>query len=218
MRRKRIALRHEKVRMRCDVVCFCFLLELQIMKKQNFFDSTIKLFEDYRSNMIKEKVNGYNSNLSNEVHIRLWQLSFICEKVLHYEEIVTIPPSSKKDLCEQTRLFDECIVFVEAFYFFAWRIITITDHYTKPLPGIRGLKDKAKGVVLIRNNFIEHPENTEEKIFMLSYGWGAGKGPQLKVARSPGQTFEKKDCGFWINAQEFKEGFEELLKKAIMST
>jgi len=183
-------------------------------QKQKFFDSTIKLFEDYRSKMIKKGHKGYNSNLSNEVHLRLRQLSFICEKLLHYEQIVLRPESSKKERCKQTRLFDEGIVFAEAFYFIAWRIITTTNHYTNPLPSIRGLKDKAKGVVLIRNNFIEHPEKSKEKIFMVSYGWGKD-GPTLKNARPAGQTFDIKDRGFWINAQEFKDGLEELLQKAI---
>ena len=103
-------------------------------QKQKFFDSTIKLFEDYRSKMIKKGHKGYNSNLSNEVHLRLRQLSFICEKLLHYEQIVLRPESSKKERCKQTRLFDEGIVFAEAFYFIAWRIITTTNHYTNPLP------------------------------------------------------------------------------------
>lgn len=165
--------------------------------------------------MIKEKVKGYNLALSDEVHFRLWQLSFICEKVLHYEQIVIRPETSKKELCKQTRLFDEGIVFAEAFYFFAWRIICIVSNETKSLPGLKGLKKKAKGVVLVRNCLIEHPEKAKEKIFIVSHSWGKKDGPKLKVARPPGQTFEIKDSGFWINAQEFKDGLEELLQKAI---
>lgn len=185
------------------------------MKQQRFFDSTIRLFEDYRSKMIREKAAGYDSNLSNEVHHRLRQLSFICEKVLYYEQIVTTPLVPKKERSKFTRLFDEGIVFAEAFYFFAWRIICIAINKTKPLPGLERLKKKAKGVVLVRNCLIEHPEKQKEKIFMVSYGWGKKDGPKLKVARPAGQTFEINDRGFWINAEEFKEGFQELLRKAI---
>lgn len=183
------------------------------MKKQKFFDSTIKLFEDYRSKMIKEKPKDYNSNLSNEVHIRLRQLEFVCEKLLYYEQKVTSPELAKGLRREHCRLFDEGIVFAEAFYFFAWRIMVITDHYTEPLPYIRGLKDIAKGIRIVRNELIVHPENN--KIFMVSYSWGNEDGPQLKNARPAGQTFEIRDCGLWINAQEFKDGFEKLLKEAI---
>jgi hypothetical protein len=164
--------------------------------------------------MIKEKVKGYNSNLSNEIHIRLRQLSFVCEKLLCYEKLVTRPTSTIEEAHKLTRFFDEGIVFTEAFYFIAWRIIYITNYNIKPLPYLQGLKEKAEGVVLVRNCLIEHPEKTKEKIFMLSYGWGKD-GPTLKNARPAGQTFEIKDRGFWINAKEFKDGIEELLQNAI---
>lgn len=165
--------------------------------------------------MIRQKVKGYNSNLSNEVHHRLWQLSFICEQIRCYEQIVIKAPRPNENLREQCRSFDEGIVFAEAFYFFAWRIMTITDHHTEPLPGLKGLKEKAEGVKLVRNCLIEHPENTKEKIFTLSYGWGGKEGPILKNARLVGQTFEIEDCGLWINAQEFKDGLEELIQNAV---
>lgn len=187
------------------------------MKKQKFFDSTIKLFEDYRSKMIREKANGYDSNLSNEVHFRLRQLSFICERIRYYDQVVTNPEiklstSTTEEIIKQGELFDEGIVYAEAFYFFAWRIILITYHHTNPLPGLKGLKKKAKGVRTVRNCLIVHPE--KENILVPSFSWGSN-GPMLKTARPPGDTFEITDRGFWINAQEFKDGFEELLEKAI---
>jgi len=49
---------------------------------------------------------------------------------------------------------------------------------------------------------------------MVSYSWG-NNGPILKNARPAGQSFEIKDPGLWINAKEFKDGLEEILKKAI---
>ena len=160
--------------------------------------------------MIKEKPKGYNSDISNEVHWRLCQLSFICEKLLCYEKIVTREEPRKLE-----RFFYEGIVFAETFYFFAWRIIQIAvgNKKIKPLPGLKGLKKKAKGVELVRNNLIVHPEG--KKIFMISYSWGKEEGPRLKVARPAGQTFEISDRGLWINAQEFKNGFEKLLQEAI---
>lgn len=185
-----------------------------VMKKRNFFDSTIKLFKDYRSKMIKEKTIGYNSNLSNEVHVRLCQLSFICKKLCFYEKIVLKPTSSIDEARKLTRFFDEGIVFAEAFYSTAWRIIYIAKHCTKPLPHLEGIKKKAKGIHTVRNQLLVHPEKQKEKILMLSYSWG-NDGPMFKNARPAGQTFEIMDSGLWINAQEFKNDFEGLLQKAI---
>jgi len=184
------------------------------MKKRKFFDSTIKLFEDYRRKMIKEKTNGYNSNLSNEVHMRLRQLSYICKKLCSYEQIVLKPTSSIDEARKLTRFFDEGIVFAEAFYSTAWRIICIAKHGTKPLPRLGGMKKKAKGINTVRNQLLVHPEKQKDQIFMVSYSWG-NDGPKFKNARPAGQTFEIMDSGLWINAQEFKNDFEGLLQKAI---
>lgn len=197
--------------------CTQWIIKERVMKQDNFFDSTLKLFTDYRGKMIKQRQKDYNGNLSNEVYHRLRQLSFICEKVHHYEQIVTNPEvslskSTTEEVIELGELFDEGIVYAEAFYFFAWRIILIADHHTNPLPGLKGLKDKAKGVRTVRNSLIVHPEG--ENILMLSFSWGS-EGPRLKTARPPGDTFEITDRGFWVNAQEFKDVLEELLQKAI---
>jgi len=121
------------------------------MKKQKFFDSTIKLYKAYRSKMMKETPEGYDSALSYEVLHRLRQLSFIYETVRSYNQ---------NDHITNTKLVDEWAVFAETFYFFAWRIIQIAtgNRKIKPLPGLQGLKNKAKGIVLVRNNLIVHPE------------------------------------------------------------
>jgi hypothetical protein len=183
------------------------------MKKQKLFDSTIKLFEDYRGKMIKEKTNGYNSDLSNEVHRRFWQLSYICKKLCYYEQIIVKPTTSINDSQKTTRFFDEGIVFAEAFYFNAWRIICIAKHGAKPLPYLEGMK-KAKGINTVRNQLLVHTEKLKDPIFMLSYSWD-NDGPKFKNARPAGQTFEIMDKGLWVNAKEFRDDFEELLQKAI---
>lgn len=185
------------------------------VNKKNYFDSTIKLFEDYRSKMIKEKPNGYNSNLSNEVHVRLRQLSYICKKLCSYEQIILKPTPSIDEARKLKRFFDEGIVFAEAFYSTAWRIICIAKHGTKPLPHLGGMMKKARGINTVRNQLLVHPEKQKEQILMISYGWG-NDGPMFKVGRPAGQTFEIKDSGLWINAQEFKNDFEGLLQKAIV--
>ena len=147
------------------------------MKKQKFFDSTIKLYKAYRSKMIKETPEGYDSALSYEVLHRLWQLSFVYETVRCYNQKVTNPISATNDHITSAKLIDEGVVFAETFYFFAWRIIQIVtgNRKIKPLPGLQGLKNKTKGIVLVRNNLIVHPEDI--KIFNISYGWSNEKGP-----------------------------------------
>jgi len=184
-------------------------------KKQKFFDSTIKLYKAYRSKMIKETPEGYDSALSYEVLHRLRQLSFVYETVRGYNQKVTNPISAINDHITNKKLRDEGMVFAETFYFFAWRIIQIAkgNRKIKPLPGLQGLEKKAKGIVLVRNNLIVHPE--AKKIFNISYGWSNEEGPRLKIARPGGQTFEISDRGLWINAQEFKDGLEELLQNVI---
>ena len=196
------------------------------MEKKNFLDSTIRLFERYRSKMIKGKPDGYNSNLANEVHRRLKQLSFLYEKVRYYDRKIMAPIENLsieevrkipiRNTVKRMQFSDAGMIFVEAFYFFAWRIVCITAHKTKPLPHLKGLKKKAKGITIVRNCLIQHPERTEEKIYMYSYSWGNDdRGPVLKDARSTPESSEIDDNGFWKNAEEFKEGLEELLQSAL---
>lgn len=194
------------------------------MKKHKFFDSTIKLFESYRNRMKEEKAEGYNSNLANEMYMRLKQLSFIYDKVRFYdrkilspyenipiEEIRKIPV---KETLKGKRFLDEGIIFVETFYFFAWRVVCIS----KLLPHLKSLKKKAKSITIVRNCLIQHPETTEEKICMYSYGWGNDdRGPVLKNARPTEQSFEIGDEGFWKNAKEFKENLENLIENALVA-
>jgi len=186
------------------------------MQKENFFHSTVTLFEDYRGKMIKKRHKDYNGNLSNEVYHRLRQLSFICQRIRHYDQIVipaiTFSTSTTEEFYKQQQYFDEGLVYAEAFYFSAWRIILITHHNTNPLPGLKPLKKKSKGVRTVRNSIIVHPEN--KNIFLQSFAWGSN-GPILKAGRTPGETFEITDRGLWINALEFKDSLEELLQKAI---
>lgn len=163
--------------------------------------------------MIAEKPEGYNSNLSNEVRHRLWQLSFIYEMLQKYDKIVINPLTAIRSPHENVRKLDEGMVFAEAFYSTAWRIICIAKHGLKPLPYLQGMKNKAKGVNDVRNHLLVHPEKHKDKILMISFSWG-NEGPIFKNARSAGQTFELMDNGLWENAKEFKNDFEELLQKA----
>ena len=181
--------------------------------KANLFESTIDYFKEYRQKMIKDKIKGYNSNLSNEVYVRLRQLAIICTELCFCEQII-LKPCSIGESCKTKNVFDKGIVFAEAFYSTSWRIIYIAKHGQEPLPYLKGMKKKANGISMVRNALLMHPEGKKSMIQMPSYIWD-NDGPKFKTARPVGKTFKISDRGLWINAKEFRDDFEELLRKAI---
>jgi len=206
-------------------------------KDEKFFDSTIELFKAYQSKMDKEKPKGYNVYLAREVCKRLKQLSFLYEKIRLYEsrvmksapkafglssnnitadDINTIVSTRRVPLSEDFRpyqaLLFEMEVFVEAFYFFAWRTYYIIRNKSCPLPHLN--RFKAEGILNVRNHLIEHPEK-QSQILTQSFMCGGDEGPVLKNARPDGDTFEIQDQGLWANAEEFKTNLEKLLREAL---
>ena len=95
------------------------------MPKKKFFDSTVKLFEDYRNKMKKGRTSNYNSDLANEVWMRLRQLSFICEKIHFYEH--DINSTSITDYAHKLALMEEGMVFVETFYFLRGELFVLQN-------------------------------------------------------------------------------------------
>ena len=206
------------------------------MKKQQFFDSTVELFETYKATMDREKPEGYNSSLAIEVSRRLKQLSFLCNKIRLYEKrfdkivpkafgissdnIVNArmaePPItsafSRKYFDVYTNLLFEMEFFVESFYFIAWRMCSIFKHKrTDTLPHLNTFE--AKGVRDVRNKLIQHPEGSQ--IFTQSFMCGGDQGPVLKNARPTGDLHEISDKGLWLNAKEFRDKLEKLLRQAV---
>ncbi len=206
------------------------------MKKQKFFDSTVELFETYKAKMDREKPDGYNSSLAHEVSRRLKQLSFLCNKIRLYEKrfdkigltefgissadiakakMTGVPVTSafsRKDFDAFTNLLFEIELFAESFYFVAWRICSIFKHKrTNTLPYLNTFE--AKGIRDVRNSLIEHPEDSQ--IFRQSFMCGGDQGPVLKNARSAGDPYEICDKGLWVNAKEFRDNLEKLLRQAV---
>lgn len=184
--------------------------------------------------MGRERLEGYNSDLANEVYKRLKQLSFLCNKIRLYQTyIMKIMPkafasftdarnarisrvhpttASTKDFDVYTKLFFEMELFAESFYFVAWRIHSILRHKKDNLlPHLNSFE--AKGVRDVRNSLIEHPEDS--KIFMQSFACDSERGPVFKNARPEGDPYEISDQGLWPNANEFKRNLEKLLVAAL---
>ena len=186
--------------------------------------------------MNREKPAGYNSSLASEVAKRLKQLSFLCNKIHSYEKRIDkiVPLGPDISLAELTRVkttgaplqaklltkdFDaprtflfEFGLFVESFYFVAWKICSIVKHKrTNTLPYLNTFE--AIGIRNVRNCLIEHPE--KEQVFMQSFMCGGDKGPVLKNARPASNSCKISDKGLWVNAEEFKNELEKVLRQAV---
>ena len=206
------------------------------MQKQRFFDSIIRLFETYRKRMNRKRPKRYNAHLGHEVHRRLKQLSFLCKNIRSYEtridkiipralgissadmmkaKITGVAPlaaHSPKDIAVFGTLLFELELFVESFYLLAWRIRSILRHKKKYiLPHLNTFE--ARGIRDVRNSLIEHPEDSQ--IFMQSFSCGGDRGPVLKNGRPAGDPWKIYDKGLWVNAKEFRDNLEKLLRKAL---
>jgi hypothetical protein len=198
------------------------------------FDSTKALFEVYRAKLNKEKPAGFNRDLAAEVSERLRQLSFLCDKIKELEAQITqlgiliceVTEKTKGTLSAEdtaiahtrigvhTSFGFEIRLYVETFYYFAFRIRTILQHKSKPLFNLH--KFECIGVRDVRNHLIEHPEKQGSPIYMQSWSVGGNtQGPQLKNARREIQASSFYDRGLWVNVEEFRINLEKLLDKAI---
>lgn len=174
-----------------------------------FFETTVELFNIYYKKMSSESHPSYNKQLALEVRKRLRQLSFICDKVQEHEQTIM---TSVGNISVWKVAFFEMEFFVESFYYMADRIRKVLNHKTKnTFPGLKNFE--APGVCKVRNQLLAHPEDFE-KISVPSIDCGGSEGPRLKIAKSDVGS-EIIDPGFWVNAREFKDNLEILLRKVI---
>ena len=75
-------------------------------------------------------------------------------------------------------------------------------------------RPKAKDLREVRNYLLVHPDKHKDKPFLMSYSWGKN-GPVFKNVRLKGDSFELVDRGLWVNANEFKCDFEEVMNKVL---
>jgi hypothetical protein len=111
------------------------------------------------------------------------------------------------------RLIFEIEMKTESFYYFAARMRTILTHKSKPLPGLEGFE--CEGARNVRNKLLEHPEGSDSKVLLQSFGVGGEEGPTVKANREEGQEGIFPDAGLWKNAAEIKGNLEMLLDRAL---
>jgi len=126
----------------------------------------------------------------------------------------------QRDFWEDTAKAEmEIRILTEAFYYFAFRVISIADgdkKIGKPLPGVSFGSD---GVRDVRNHLIEHPEK-KHQIFRQSFSFGHedGHGPRLKTGGPPTESAHFQDKGLYRNAAQFTKNllaaFERAMKES----
>ncbi len=203
------------------------------------FELVIEKFDKYWDKMDAEKPENFNQDLASEVRKRLEQLDylykFIMEKHERYMELSwrefdgdlnaykekiraaggsIIKPKSEERI-QMDKLALEIELFTESFYYLAHRIKIILINKFFPFPGLGSFKNKCKGVNLVRNKLIEHPEK-ESKILVQNFGLGGELGPTLKPDRPEGQENQIfPDAGLKANTLEFKDNLEKLLNSVL---
>lgn len=182
------------------------------MLKQDYFDSTYELFVMYRQKMNQQKLGNYTGALALEVLKRLNQLSYIYRKLKEYEQVLT--KQSVEEAKQSSYMMDEVEIYTEAFYYFAFRIYKILKNKKFNIfPGLNSFD--APGVRNVRNFLIEHPDISNDKAYLPSISLLGTVGPVLKIARRPDDERTFDDPGLWVNAAEFKNNLEKLLRRAV---
>lgn len=75
------------------------------------------------------------------------------------EFLVALSPKSPDQVRSIFRAWNEVILFTEAFYFFAWRLVEVlTGSGAFAFEGFSKLKKKARGIRIVRNHLLQHPE------------------------------------------------------------
>lgn len=127
---------------------------------------------------------------------------------------------------EQMRMWDhawrEVRLFTEIFYFFAWRLVEILKPRRREALVFTGFRNlEARGVTLVRNHLLEHPEKHGE-IFQQNLTI-TDAGPVLKgfavVVRSATGRTEPDgasiDRGLFVNAKELHDELLECLRAVL---
>jgi len=142
-----------------------------------------------------------------EVCQRFVRLDKILNEVQHWQDVGTqrsppIPIEAK------IAAIDEAQFFTETFYYFAHRALKIVIG----LPSLE--KVKARGVTIIRNKLLEHPEGQDSRTFTPSFRLGPPCGPVLKGLRESFELGGHGDPGLFSNADEFIASLDNQLKDA----
>jgi hypothetical protein len=180
--------------------------------------TTGKLLNRYIWKMRAERHEGFDINLGVEAYERVKQLDFILQRVARLQRDARLlwrPEYSRLADSPVLRLQFAISIDVEAFYYFAWRLVCILTSKAHPFPRFAGLK--APGINMLRNKLLEHPEQRDSMIFNRSWGYSEWDGPIFKTARPQGSERKFIDTGLYNNALELKAAIEKILAKFDLS-
>jgi hypothetical protein len=138
-----------------------------------------------------------------------------------YEEFLRdATAKSPEQLRAEVRAWEEVVLFTEAFYFFAWRLVEVpTGSGAFAFDGFSKLE--ARGIRIVRNHLLQHPEkykkNFQQSLVVTS------NGPVLKtmtvVVRSDTGKVEPEaesvDRGLFVNALELHDEIKERIRKTL---
>lgn len=178
----------------------------------------IKLATKYYR-LIDKKYLGQYNDLGIEFIKRIYQVSRLLTKIKYRNRIVTNFPeiyikkyapnlAPKKVLKREQKLFTDLEDLTECYYYFASRLIDVTN--LLPL-----LHIKVKGIKVVRNQLIEHPEGKSSSILIPSFSAGADIGPVIKGPRYSHQVDTQKDSGLYPNTKELILKLESSVQNAI---
>jgi hypothetical protein len=151
-----------------------------------------------------------------EVSERLWQLSHALDQMNFYVELhdsyeIKDPTDHHELIRQGDLLFKNARFYVESYYYFAHRIYKILTHKDRPLPYLQSFK--CKGVLLVRNNLIEHPDKKPANATFTSYTYDRKTGFRLRTSGNPQQAVHDK--GIIFNSHEFEINFDRVVEQAI---
>lgn len=129
-------------------------------------------------------------------------------------------PMSREQMRAWDQAWDEVRLFTETFYLIAWRLVDIlTRRGALAFPGFSKLD--ARGVTLVRNHLLQHPEKHGEifqQHLMVTDAGPVLKGVAVVVRSATGRTEPDGasiDRGLFVNAKELHDELRECLREAV---
>jgi hypothetical protein len=167
-----------------------------------------------RLRLIAAQANDPNDVWFVEAERRLWQMGFLLQRIDRLQQMdhrvgrwqtAATPDQRERRRQRSDLLYEQIVLFTEAFYYVAFRFQTIIkEHMQRSFnpPGVRG----------VRNHLIEHPDDKGgAPEYNFGYGLDMPYGPVLKpfgprIPNNPRASgavpppFDDK--GLYFNAQE----------------
>ncbi len=113
-------------------------------------------------------------------------------------------------------LDDQMRTYAEGFYYFAFRIVTISKAKQPALLPEIGEVDSS-GVRTVRNKLLEHFYPDGRLAVADHWAHGGDQGPVLAAFATAGVDMSDSDQGLYVNAEQFRENFEGRILRAIQA-